>query len=330
MQYGIKNLSHGAGALAQAMLGASGREGAAYAKELGMLQQGRSRAAQARKYDAEADLKSMQRDELAGLGETLGPLASNMGLGPENIGSLASVLRAGQGNAGQLAEAMRTFSDGTRTTGAVDAYRGGNTGLANFMLQAANRKAYTPYEQNAQGSVLDTGTGVVDQANPIAKGTIGHLMAQAADEYASAGQHNATAGLRRAETATEQARPALVVAQTDAADALATQRRAAPEGSNAIAIKKAELMAQGVPEELASSIATGTVKTVRDPMGMRTQFIDIASGQVVAEIDAQGRLLRNPQVYGGMPPGAPAGAVAGTPSDPLGILDAPVPGPGVR
>ncbi len=334
MQYGLQKLRSGASGLVNAMLGdGSPQSHSAYGQELARLYKADTYAADARKTTAEADLATSRLRALEGLEGSIGPVLQSYGVAADALPGYASLLRAGQGNASALVEALARGSAAQRASDAVGTYQGGNADLANFMLQAAGEKAYQPYQQSAQGSVLNQATGAVDQSSPLAMASIASERALAGERGAGAGaaqalarERDQAAALNQAKVITEGLRPDLVRAQTSAENAQAMQRyadasRPGGTGKPSAATEKLNvLLARGVPADLAEGIAYGTIKSVRDPMGMRTQFIDIASGTVVAEVDSKGVLHRNQNIYGGAP--APGGAPMGggtAPNDPDGI-----------
>lgn len=139
-----------------------------------------------RKAGFEADIAQDTHGARMRLGDHLAEIVPTLGLNPQAAPALSGMYRASGGNAGQLGDLVRHIQAGNYVNQAGQSYAGGNRDLANFQLRQGGETPYTPYAQNAQGSVLNEATGTVDQTNPIAQANLGELAAQIAEHEASA------------------------------------------------------------------------------------------------------------------------------------------------
>lgn len=227
--------ARGLGELAFSLFGGNrAAENRAQTEESDVLSQIALRTAQQRKALAEARLGEDRLSNLPGLAESVSTLFGGTGA-PETMGPAAATsFRAAGGDTSDLAGLVRTLVELERGNRAITLAEGGNQGISDVALAAAGRTPVKPFSQTAAGSVLNESTGAVNQANPIALGTIADLAAKALAGEALADQRGAAADLSRA---TVPLRGAEVLA----AEALAGQRGAAADLSRAtIPVREAQ------------------------------------------------------------------------------------------
>lgn len=211
METGVRTFQQGIGDLVGSLMTGDRSAREAYERELTRLERADATRMQGRKYRLEGDVLQDQVNARPGLGDALGAVLGDAGRDPALGGHYATVYRAAGGNAGQLGDLVAQFANLGRQNDAIEGYEANPT-RANVQLAASGRTPYTPHTQTAGGLAIDTGTGAQNQSSPAAQRTLGAIAALAAERTAAADVNNARAAFVRGP-------------QTDAADALAGQRR---------------------------------------------------------------------------------------------------------
>jgi len=325
---GVRAFGGGLGDLAASMLGSEGIRQKAQRDQEQRLAQAYAHSMSGRKSAAEAGLLEDQLAALPGLGSAYTTQGESLGLGmtPEQGGAMATIARAGGGkqNWGDLAAG---YWDRLRQGQALGSFDAGNRERANFELAMTGRTPVTPFEQSAQGSVLNTATGAVDQSNPLAGATLGNIAAQEAERLTSAGRHEATAERLTTLTPHEQAR---LEAQAGYYNARAAKPGAGGGGSykaadaNAIYGKAAELYGgyydpvtgqlRGLQENAAASVTQ--LGRIAEELYLEAALEGTPIGHLEAVSLAAERMGIELPRPPGTAPGAPLGPAG---ADPLGL-----------
>lgn len=320
-QYGINALQAGVRSLGGLANLGSARD-TAFDQALTSGATGRLRLAQARKTREEALGAEMANAALAGLEQSgLGDVLTAQGIQQPNVGAWANLMRAGGGDFKQLMEGMRIGSESVRQQRAVDTFPQDRE-LANVMLEAAGRRAYTPFSTNTQGITTNEATGQVDLGNDMAQHALRAMQALTAQRGAAAGASSARAAQIRAQMDPNNpitaADLALTQARTGAANARASGVGGGGGGTSADFRQAQELAALGVPPEIARGVAYGTIKPVKSDVGLSTLFIDMTTGKVLYEVNDDRSIVNhmNPAAgAAGGAAGAPGGSGLPTPGD---------------
>lgn len=143
-----------------------------------------------------------------------------MGTERERAGAAAALAEqraAGAGANDALAssreqDTARAAAEAALLQQAVDAE---DPGRANFLLQAAGQRAYTPYKQTAGGLVIDAGTGGQVQDSPAAQATVGQTLANTALLEQRGSTEQSRAGAYDARAASEAERKRVLAAEAD-------------------------------------------------------------------------------------------------------------------